>query len=70
MTLQRNPEARCETCPYFDKAYVLPDADGWCRRKSPQPVWAEDMTLYLFPKMDRGAWCGDHPDFPLPGEPE
>lgn len=58
MAKQRNPEARCGTCPYWHGPLTYPegmqpdDMVGECRR------WPlkENIT-------ERDYWCGEHPDF-------
>lgn len=48
--LERNPDARCETCPYFADM-VFPEGLGACHR---YPVEAFKLSV---------QWCGEHPEF-------
>lgn len=50
MTKIRNPEARCENCPYWLSGHPLPQ--GVCLRFPPP----ETLTYNY-------AFCGEHPDF-------
>ena len=77
--LERNPDARCETCPY-----CIQEEEGSsrysCHRRSPMPL---DFTFdpdysfrngtdarYIFqikyiawPDVDIDGTCGEHPEF-------
>ena len=65
--MERNPEATCGTCPYWQViANALsndPRVLGECRfdsaRHHPNP-------LYPWPVTDERDWCGRHPDFVVP----
>ena len=59
MTLQRNPEATCATCPYWADRYLRDGKSGWCAKYAPD---GRERPKY------RDEFCGEHPDFELPGE--
>jgi hypothetical protein len=70
---------RCKTCQFWeesrDESDDEPSVDGWCHRHPPalmdgiivrdeDECVVEDPGYWVFPKMNAGNWCGEHPDFP------
>jgi len=73
---QRNPEARCENCPYFDDTTGRDSA--MCLRHAPMPaswtvcdttgtarfeIYESDAGFSYPPATDPEAVCGEHPNF-------
>lgn len=62
---QRNPEARCGTCPYWH-------SDKQQCRREPAKLFTGFIDKYdeenknHWPNSFARAWCGEHPDFWLP----
>jgi len=53
----RNPEATCETCPYY---WVSGNNQfRECRKKSAAITTVQSS----FPQVSEYNWCGEHPDF-------
>ncbi len=50
---QRNPEATCSTCPFFETN------DNSCRIRSVP----EAPSYNAFPRRGLGDWCAEHTDF-------
>lgn len=71
MPKQRNLDACCGNCPYWDD---LSDDDnfsignGFCRRKCPSffdrdAIPERSAYSYDWPVTDTSDYCGEHPDF-------
>lgn len=58
---KRNPEACCETCPYWDSEDLL-NGNGVCSRRAPLPGKKFGESA-LWPFTTENDWCGEHPDF-------
>lgn len=61
---QRNPEATCETCPYFRRGRALDDpiteyGGHCCFERLPYT----SMGFINYPTTGSLGWCGQHPDF-------
>jgi hypothetical protein len=70
LEMERNKEATCETCPYWDDesgadvTYVInADEFGYCSRFPPvlEDNTRGDEAKYI--AVHKECWCGEHPDF-------
>ena len=71
MTLKRNPDATCATCPYSrdcggDELFVNKGLTQVCLRFPLQSVSLKDLTVWAHPQAREP--CGEHPEFFLPQE--
>ena len=65
--MKRNPDATCETCPYF-RLNVTDPYDGECRRNRVEldpGDNGDEQCCGVFPCVEFSFWCGEHPDFEL-----
>ena len=61
---QRNPEATCGTCPYWEPPQGATRYLGHCLRVAPGKGRWDEHEMY------ETGWCGEHPDFFLEEEPK
>lgn len=60
MSKDRDPEATCNTCPYWK---YWADVPSQCRRHSPIVAGTSGHGFAMYPVTSSDMWCGEHPEF-------